>query len=118
MYLTVTIDTEEDNWGEFARDSFTVENISRIPRLHELFMRRGVRPTYLVSYPVVTDPKSVDILGGYRNAGQCEIGTHPHPWNTPPVVDERNQINSYMCNLPAALQNRKIQTLTDTIAEK
>jgi hypothetical protein len=116
MYLIVTIDTEEDNWGEYDRASFTVKNISRIPRLQDLFARNGVRPTYLVSYPVVTDPQSVDILGGYHAAGQCEIGTHPHPWNTPPVVEERNQLNSYICNLPPRLQHQKIETLTNTIA--
>ena len=116
MYLIVTIDTEEDNWGEYDRGSFTVENISRIPRLHDLFMRHGVRPTYLVSYPVATDRQSVDILGGYHAAGQCEIGTHPHPWNTPPLVEDRTQFNSYICNLPSRLQYQKIETLTNTIA--
>lgn len=115
MYLIVTIDTEEDNWGEYDRPSYTVKNISRIPRLHDLFTRHGVRPTYLVSYPVVTDAQSVGILGGYHAAGQCEIGTHPHPWNTPPVVEERNQLNSYICNLPSTLQYQKIETLTNTI---
>lgn len=115
MYLIITIDTEEDNWGAYDRGSFTVENISRIPRLHDLFMRHGVRPTYLVSYPVVADRQSVDILGGYHAAGQCEIGTHPHPWNTPPLVEDRTQFNSYICNLPSRLQYQKIKTLTDTI---
>ena len=115
-YFAVTIDTEEDNWGELDRPSYTVENITRIPRLQEVFRRRGVRPTYLISYPVATSREGIEILGGLRRDGLCEIGTHPHPWNTPPLEEARTQINSYICNLPPALQYQKIKTLTETIA--
>jgi hypothetical protein len=58
---------------------------------------------------------AIEILGGYRERGLCEIGTHPHPWNTPPVVEERTPVNSFISNLPSALQFEKIKTLTDTI---
>ena len=115
MYLTVSIDTEEDNWGEFARPDYTVRNVGRIPRLQEIFNRRGIRPTYLISYPVATSGVAIEMLGGYAAAGLCEIGTHPHPWNTPPVEEQRTPFNSFICHLPAALQYRKIATLTDTI---
>ena len=116
MYLTVTIDTEEDNWGELHRPSYTVENIARIPRLQDLFLRRAVRPTYLISYPVATSKSGIEILGRYRDEGLCEIGAHPHPWNTPPLEEDRTQVNSFICNLPPSLQYEKIRTLTDTIA--
>ena len=115
MYLTITVDTEEDNWGEFVRPSYTVENLRRLPRLQELFARYGVRPTYLVSYPVATSVDGVDILGRYREEGACEIGTHPHPCNTPPIDEERTEFNSYICNLPSRLQFKKIETLTNAI---
>ncbi len=115
-YFTVTIDTEEDNWGELNRPSYTVENLTRIPRLQELFQRRGVRPTYLISYPVATSREGIEILGALQRDGLCEIGTHPHPWNTPPLKEDRTQVNSYICNLPPALQYEKIKFLTETIA--
>lgn len=115
MYFTVTIDTEEDNWGEYDRPSYSVENVRRIPRLQEVFDRYGVRPTYLITYPVATNATAIEILGGYRDAGRCEIGTHPHPWNTPPLTEARIPFNSFISNLPPALQFEKIQTLTDTI---
>ena len=115
MYLTITVDTEEDNWGEFARSSYTVQNLRRIPRIQELFERYGVRPAYLVSYPVATSAEGVDILGPYLEAGTCEIGAHPHPCNTPPLEEEPTEINSYICNLPSSLQYRKIETLTNAI---
>lgn len=115
MYLTITIDTEEDNWGEYDRSSYTVENIARIPRLQDVFIRRGIRPTYLISYPVATDPTAIDILGNYRKSGLCEIGTHPHPWNTPPLHETRTTFNSYISNLSPGLQYRKIRTLHEAI---
>jgi peptidoglycan/xylan/chitin deacetylase (PgdA/CDA1 family) len=116
VYLAVTIDTEEDNWGEYDRPSFSVENISRIPRLQEIFAAHGIRPTYLVTYPVATSPEAVDILKSYHAAGACEIGSHLHPWNTPPVEEERTPFNSFVSHLPVALQLRKIRTLHDAIA--
>ena len=115
VYLTVTIDTEEDNWGEYQRPLYTVENLRRIPVLQQLFADRGVRPTYLISYPVATSAMAVDILGPYRQQGACEIGTHPHPWNTPPLSETRTASNSYISNLPTTLQYEKIRTLHEAI---
>ena len=115
MYLTVTVDTEEDNWGEFVRPSYTVNNLLRLPRLQELFTTHGVKPTYLISHPVATSVEGVRTLGRYREDGLCEIGTHPHPCNTPPIEEERTEINSYISNLPSALQFRKVETLTRAI---
>jgi hypothetical protein len=115
MYLVVTIDTEEDNWGEYARKSYSVENIRRIPGLQRIFDRHGVRPTYLVSYPVATSSWAVETLGRYRDAGLCEIGAHPHPWNTPPIEEERTPSNSFIHHLPVDLQYRKIACLHQAI---
>ena len=115
MYLTVTIDTEEDNWGEYDRASYSVENVGRIPRLQQVFAERGVRPTYLISHPVATSRLGIEVLGKYCDSGLCEIGAHPHPWNTPPLEEDRTGRNSYISNLPADLQYRKIKTLHDAI---
>jgi hypothetical protein len=115
MYLVVTIDTEEDNWGEYQRSSYSVENITRIPQLQRLFDERGIRPTYLISYPVATSATAIELLGKYRVEGRCEIGSHPHPWNTPPVEEDRSPFNSYISHLPASLQFRKLSALHDAI---
>lgn len=111
MKLIITIDTEEDNWGEYNLSRYSLENIKRIDRLQDLFDRFGVIPTYLVTYPVATDKRASSILKRIMREGRCEIGTHCHPWNTPPFEEERNARNSMLCNLPEDLQFKKIDTL-------
>ena len=72
MYLLVGIDTESDNqWDVRARRTPTFENLYALPTLHALFERCRVRPTYLVTYPVATDPGSVDVLQQLRARGYC-----------------------------------------------
>jgi hypothetical protein len=115
MKLIVTIDTEEDNWGRYRETCYTCKNIERIRPLQQLFDEFNVKPTYLITYPVATDERSVSLLKGIADSGRCEIGTHCHPWNTPPIEEKRTPKNSMLCNLPPDLQYRKIQTLHRTI---
>ena len=104
MKLIVTIDTEEDNWGSYNPTGNTVENIGYIRELQELFDKYDVKPTYLLTYPVATDDNSVSLLRGVMERGGCEIGTHCHPWNTPPFKEQTGPKNSMLCNLPSNLQ--------------
>ncbi len=115
MKLIITIDTEEDNWGEFNAPSWPVDNVGEIPALQQLFDDFKVKPTYLVNYTIVSNEKAVSILKPILMDGRCEIGGHPHPWNTPPFEEKINEENSMLCNLPSDLQFRKIQTLNESI---
>jgi len=117
MYLIVTIDTEEDNWSHYSPTGHTVRNIERIPYLQDLFDERDIKPTYLITYPVATNEKSVCVLKKILDEGKCEIGSHCHPWNTPPFEEENTERNSMLCNLPADLQYRKMKTLHKGIIE-
>ena len=72
-------------------------------------------PTYVVDYPVATDPEAIAFLRGLAEAGKAEIGAHLHPWVTPPHEEEVTSFNSYHCNLPPALERAKIEALTDAI---
>jgi len=117
MYLVITIDTEEDNWGEYSPKGSTVENILKVPQLQDLFDKFTVKPTYLVTYPVAKDNKAVSILKGILDKGNCEIGTHCHPWNTPPFKEVRSKRNSMLCNLQNDLQFHKIEVLHNTITD-
>ena len=117
MYLVVTIDTEEDNWARYSATDNPVANIEELIPLQRLFDRYGVRPTYLISYPVATHPRSVAILKGFLDQGKCEIGMHCHPWNTPPFdptasIAERDTM---LCNLDPRIQSEKLAALRAAI---
>ena len=63
MHLLVGIDTEGDNqWDAAARLNQRFENIYALPRLHALFARHGVRPTYVITHPVACDGRSAEVL--------------------------------------------------------
>lgn len=115
MKLIITIDTEEDNWGRYISEGYSLNNIDRIQALQDMFDSYNVFPTYLVTYPVATDESAVSILKNILDRGGCEIGTHAHPWNTPPFEEEASEYNSMLCNLPADLQYRKIKYLHEAI---
>ncbi len=118
MKLSVTIDTEEDSWKPiYNLGSTTCHNIERIPEIQDLFDLAGVEPTYLVTYPVATCHKSISILKEILREGRCEIGTHCHPWNTPPLEEEPNIKNTMLCNLPADLQFKKLSCLHTVIED-
>lgn len=117
MKLTVTIDTEEDNWRPYAQ-AYTAENIARLPQLHALFTTYAIRPTYLVTYQVVNDERAAAILARLAASGTCEIGAHCHPWSTPPFAEAPEMRNSMLCNLPAALQEAKIRAVHEAILSR
>jgi hypothetical protein len=116
--LIITIDTEEDSWGDYRHEGNAVDNIARIPRLQALFDRYGAKPTYLVNWPVITDRRACQIFKEIHAAGGCEIGTHCHPWNTPPFEEDISGVNSMMCNLPAKLVNAKVANLAAATEER
>jgi hypothetical protein len=116
MNLLVGIDTEGDNqWDAAARARQTFENIYALPRLHSLFGRHGVRPTYVITYPVATDPRSADVIGRLRAGGDCEIGAHHHAWETPPCTEADVRRHPYASSLPRAQFERQLESLTSAI---
>lgn len=110
----VTVDTEEDNWGEYACRHPTVENLRELPTFQTLCERYGIRPTYLVNYPVVTSDLGRGILDELR-ARKAGFGAHCHPWNTPPVEEQVGPYASFLSNLPATLVQQKLHRLTEAI---
>ena len=116
MQLLVGIDTEGDNqWDAVARANQTFENIYALPRLHALFARHGVRPTYLITYPVASDHRSADVLRGLLARGDCEIGSHHHAWETPPCAPEDIARHAYASTLPRERFERQVCRLTAAV---
>jgi hypothetical protein len=116
MHLLVGIDTEGDNqWDAAARARQTFENIYALPQLHALFARHGVRPTYVITYPVATDRRSAEVLGTLLEGGDCEIGAHHHAWETPPCAPADVARHPYASQLPRAQFEAQLESLTFAI---
>jgi len=118
--LLVIIDTEEEfNWDQpFDRASVGTSSIAGQPLMHErVFDRFGIVPTYVIDWPVATTAASVSVLRGLMEQGRCEIGTHLHPWVSPPYDEEVSRFNSYAGNLPRHLEYDKLRMLTGAITE-
>jgi len=122
--LLFTIDVEEDMPDWEISYPVTVQNCLALPRLADLCEKLGVMPTYLCTYPVATRPESVSILKDLYGRGGSEIGTHLHPWNTPPFqgvpgrngVDER-RVTYYQYELGREGFRPKLDTLHEVIGE-
>ena len=121
--LLFTVDVEEDMPGWEITDPITVHNVAALPRLAEVCSELGVLPTYLCTYPTVTTKESAAILRLLHRRGDCEIGTHLHPWNTPPfngvpgrVGDERKQLY-YQYELGPARFRAKLKVLHDAVGD-
>ncbi|CAN5854838.1 polysaccharide deacetylase family protein [soil metagenome] len=116
MHLLVGIDTEGDNqWDAAARLHQRFENIYALPRLHELFARHGVRPTYVITHPVATDPRSAEVLRGLLARGDCEIGAHHHAWETPPCTEADVSRHPYASTLSRTQFEAQLDALTAAI---
>ncbi len=113
----VTVDTEEEfDWSQpIARGDHTVHSVARIAKFQEFCEGHGVCPVYLVDYPIATSPAAGDILRGPIAAGKAEIGVQLHPWVNPPHDEEVNERNSFVGNLPAALEREKFRQLKAAI---
>jgi hypothetical protein len=118
-FLVVGIDTEaDDQWSAEGRRQLAVRNAERLPALQALFDRHGVRPAYLVTHEMATREASAAVLHALAETGRCEIGTHLHPWSSPPFRPEDLAGHTYPHNLPPALLARQIQELTAVIEER
>jgi len=116
--LAIVVDTEEEfDWSRpFSRDSVSTRAIPAQARAHRIYDRFAIVPTYVVDYPVATDPAAIAFLRNLAEAGKAEIGAHLHPWVTPPHLEEVNARNSYHCNLPPELERAKLAALTEAVA--
>ena len=112
--LVVTIDTEEEGrWSSsYPATGNSVGNIACLPRVQQVFRRTGAVPTYLVDYPVASDPAARAILARFVQDDGSEIGAHLHPWCNPPFGSNgKTRRDTYPHNLPVADQRAKLEEL-------
>jgi hypothetical protein len=117
MFVVVDTEAEFDWTRPFERGFTSVHAIDQVERGQAVFDRYGLRPIYVVDYPIATEPRSIARLLAILARGGCEIGAHLHPWTTPPFAEEVSSQNSYPGNLPAALEREKLAQLLAAIEE-
>ena len=117
--LQVIIDTEiEFDWSQpFARDNVSVSAMEMQYLAQEILTSYGFKPTYVIDYPIATQPSSIAVLQSFLANGRCLIGSHLHPWVTPPFDEPVTAFNSYPGNLDPRLERRKLESLTTAIVE-
>jgi len=118
--LFLVVDTEEEfDWNAtFSRQAARVTCIREVARLQAVTARYGVKPTYVIDYPIATDPVAAGVLGALVDADACTIGAHLHPWVNPPFLETVCSANSYGCNLDPGLERRKITALKEAIEDR
>ncbi len=117
--LHVVIDTEaEFDWSRgFARNLTSVSAITAVHRGQEILDRHGLKPVYVVDYPVATSPEGYGPLKEIMQRGACVIGAHLHPWTTPPFEETVSEQTSFGGNLPPDLEERKLRALIKAIEQ-
>jgi hypothetical protein len=115
--LFVIVDTEEEfDWSApFARENVSVTAIPEAVRLQRTVEPFGLKPTYVVDYPVAATTASAQVLAGFAHEDRCRIGAHLHPWVTPPFDEPLTPRMSFGINLGSRIEHAKIARLTETI---
>jgi hypothetical protein len=72
----------------------------------------------LINYPVASNTNAIEIFKDILNNDKCEIGTHIHPWNTPPFDGNYGIEKSMLCNFPESVQYDKLKCLHDLLIDK
>jgi hypothetical protein len=117
--LHVVIDTEaEFDWAKpFAANLTQVSAISAVYSAQAIFDRYGLRPVYLIDYPIADQAGSVAVLRPIVARGAAVIGAHLHPWTNPPHDGPIDRRLSFPGNLPAAAEAAKLDVLLAKIEQ-
>jgi hypothetical protein len=108
----LAIDAEEDfDWDRPVHATgYSTDCMRRIFDLHEITAAYGLRPTYLLTYPVLEDADVVRMIRGQYERGECDMGLQLHQWVTPPFGEQDNT-TSYLGRIDPAAEERKLVTM-------
>ena len=118
--LLVVVDTEEEfDWSaDPDRAADSVRSMRAVERAQRICDRYGIRPCYVIDYPVATQADGYEPLRDIHDDGRCIIGAHLHPWVNPPFDEPLTRANTFPGNLPAALEREKLRILSEEIGTR
>ena len=117
----ITVDTESDDlWRYHKGNPVGTKNVKFIPRFQELCNKYGFKPVWLTNYEMIMSDDYVQIMKGYLEKGQCEIGIHVHAWNNPPFFELNGKYNGnpYLIEYPDKIMREKFAVTYNLIAER
>jgi hypothetical protein len=119
LRVAFTVDVEEEGLfsGAYPRAGSPVTNVRNLERVEFVTRDFGLPLTLLATYPVLTDPCGLDVLGRWQERLGAEIGVHLHPWNTPPFRRADGDEPVRTRNFTPEQLRAKLETLCD-LAEK
>jgi hypothetical protein len=119
MYFILTIDTEADNqWCHGCQ--LTTENVNYWAPFQELCEDYGIRPTYLITSEISSDPSAISFFRPIIKNSLAEVGAHLHPWTTPPFEDLtglrfNDNVHAFPSDLNSKLLTAKLKVLSEQI---
>ena len=119
IILVLSVDTEEEfDWNSgFPQDNCSIDNVNQIPGFQYFCENLGIRPTYLVDYPVIANHYAADMFRDFVESGNAEVGAHLHPWCNPPFFGDTNEERSHVINLPESEVEAKLDCLVEKIVQ-
>ena len=117
--LSVVVHTEEEfDWnGVYDRNAVGVTHMREIGRFQSVCDDAAIVPTYVVDYPIASQAEAFEPLRRFAFDGRALIGTHLHPWVSPPYEEPLTRRNSFPGNLPRRIEYDKLSRLTDQIVD-
>lgn len=115
----VAVDAEEDfDWtAPVLGTPYTTTCMRNTRDLQAILRAHRIRPTYLLTYPVLADPEVVQIIRRQIERDECDVGVQLHPWVTPPFEGNAGATASYSGNLSPELETHKLVMLTHKFIE-
>jgi hypothetical protein len=116
-HLIVVVDTEEEfDWGAPPdRAATSVRAMRHVGRAQAICDEFGIRPTYVIDYPVASQPEGRASLREIADSGRAAIGAHLHPWVSPPHDEPLSRANTFPGNLDRDLEAAKLDRLAAEI---
>ncbi len=110
---SLVIDAEEDfDWQTPRRGTpYRTTSMRQIRDLQEIVGAYGVRPTYLLTYPVLEEAAVTRILDRTLDRNECDVGVQLHPWVNPPFGSETGEDASFLSSLSPELEEGKLVAL-------
>ena len=113
MNIIVTVDTEaDDQWNR--KGPMAIDNVFALPRFQALCEKYNMPATYLLTYEVAADERAAAQFRAWQEKG-AEIGSHLHPWTTPPIQPEDESKERFPSELNEVTLREKFSNLNDAV---